>query len=95
MQERKERKITLKQVFDEYPSCFFLVEPIIKDGKSADFRYMYVNHSFGMFVGHNQSELIGNTFNEVFGKIGEPFWLNLFMMLQAVKKYDTLKVTAL
>ena len=41
MQERKERKITLKQVFDEYPSCFFLVEPIIKDGKSADFRYMY------------------------------------------------------
>lgn len=50
MQEHKERKITLKQVFDEYPSCFFLVEPIIKDGKSADFRYMYVNHSFGMFV---------------------------------------------
>ena len=42
MQERKERKITLKQVFDEYPSCFFLVEPIIKDGKSEDFRYMYV-----------------------------------------------------
>ena len=39
MQERKERKITLKQVFDEYPSCFFLVEPIIKDGKSEDFRY--------------------------------------------------------
>ena len=36
MQERKERKITLKQVFDEYPSCFFLVEPIIKDGKSED-----------------------------------------------------------
>ena len=56
---------------------------------------MYVNHSFGMFVGHNQSELIGHTFNEVFGKIGEPFWLNLFMMLRAVKKYDTLKVTAL
>ena len=38
MQERKERKITLKQVFDEYPSCFFLVEPIIKDGKSEDVR---------------------------------------------------------
>ena len=38
MQERKERKITLKQVFDEYPSCFFLVEPIIKDGKSEDFK---------------------------------------------------------
>ena len=86
MQERKERKITLKQVFDEYPSCFFLVEPIIKDGKSEDFRYMYVNHSFGMFVGHNQSELISHTFNEVFGKIGEPFWLNLFYDVASRKK---------
>ena len=47
---------------------------------------MYVNHSFGMFVGHNQSELIGHTFNEVFGKIGEPFWLNLFYDVASSKK---------
>jgi GGDEF domain-containing protein len=73
-----EYNLSLNSVFEKYPSSFFLVRPIIKDNCCNDFTYVYVNPAFGLFVGRNVKELIGHTFCEVFGKEGEPFWLNLF-----------------
>lgn len=70
--------LSLHDVFEKYPSAFFLVRPIFKNDRCNDFTYIYVNPSFGLFVGKNDYELIGHTFCEVFGKQGEPFWLNLF-----------------
>jgi diguanylate cyclase (GGDEF)-like protein len=74
-----EDKFSLNSVFEKYPSSFFLVRPIIRNNCCNDFTYVFVNPAFGLFVGKNVSELIGHTFCEVFGKEGEPFWLNLFL----------------
>jgi GGDEF domain-containing protein len=73
-----ENTFSLNSVFEKYPSSFFLVRPIIRDDCCYDFTYIYVNPAFGLFVGKNVQEMIGHTFCEVFGKEGEPFWLNLF-----------------
>ena len=70
---------SLEDVFEKYPNPFFLVKPVIKNGKSEDFFYEYVNPAFAMFIGKSSSELIGHTFVEAFGKPGEDFWLKLFM----------------
>jgi diguanylate cyclase (GGDEF)-like protein len=73
-----EDNFSLNLVFEKYPSSFFLVKPIITDNCCNDFTYIYVNPAFGLFVGKSVQELIGHTFCEVFGTVGEPFWLNLF-----------------
>jgi diguanylate cyclase (GGDEF)-like protein len=70
--------IKLSSVFDEYPNPFYIVKPIIANGKSEDFVYEYVNNAFCFFLGRNRDELMGRKFGEVFGT-GEEFWLNSFM----------------
>jgi GGDEF domain-containing protein len=68
----------LNPVFENYPSSFFLVKPIIKGDSCDDFTYIYVNPAFCRFIGKDVDELIGRTFRQAFGKDGELFWLNLF-----------------
>lgn len=95
LEHNKDRKLSLNQVFGEYPSCFFLVEPIIDGDCSNDFVYRYVNNAFCMFLGRQEHELIGHSFVEAFGENGEPFWLALFFdvatkkQVQYVKKYSS------
>lgn len=77
----------LEKVFDDYPNSFFVVEPIIEEGESADFEYIYVNEAFCMFLGRSREELIGHRFLEVFGAPGERVWLDAFRDAAVFGKY--------
>jgi diguanylate cyclase (GGDEF)-like protein len=70
--------LSLATVFDEYPAPFFIVKPLLVDGRSEDFEYMYANPAFCLFLGRSHDELIGHHFTEIFGA-GERFWLDLFV----------------
>jgi diguanylate cyclase (GGDEF)-like protein len=66
------------QVFDEYPNPFYIVQPLIQDGRCEDFIYHYVNDAFCRLVGHTKEELTGHRFLECFQQPGEDQWLRLF-----------------
>lgn len=68
----------LTEVFDEYPNPFFIIKPILVDGVSNDFKYMYVNNAFSIFLGRNKEELMGHRFGEYFSG-GESDWFELFV----------------
>ncbi len=95
LEQNRDKKLALNQVFGEYPSSFFIVEPIIDGDSSNDFMYRYVNNAFCMFLGRQEHELVGHSFVEAFGENGEPFWLALFYdvatkkQVQYVNKYSS------
>lgn len=70
-------KFDLDHVFDEYPNPLFIIKPIIINGETEDFEYKYVNKAFGLFLGLDKEELIGNNFKKFFDK-GEKQWLDVF-----------------
>lgn len=80
-------QLDVKDIFDEYPNPTYIVRPIIKDGVSDDFEYVYVNKAFALFLGLNQEEMIGHTYLEVFRKTGERVWLDLFASTATGKKH--------
>lgn len=77
----------LENVFDGYPNSLFIVEPIVEDGVSKDFEYIYVNEAFCLFLGRSRKELVGHTFLEVFGNPGETVWLDAFRDAAVYGKY--------
>jgi diguanylate cyclase (GGDEF)-like protein len=79
--------LELAQVFDEYPNPLFIVRPIIKDGYSDNFEYIYVNKAFALFLGKNQNELIGHTYLDCFSIQGEKIWLDLFKSAALDRKH--------
>jgi PAS domain-containing protein len=56
----------------------YIVKPIFVDDVSNDFRYIYVNKAFALFLGRSVEELKDNRFLEVFKEEGERIWLDLF-----------------
>lgn len=80
-------ELNLEEAFDEYPNPLFIIRPIVRDGLSEDFEYIYANKSFCLFLGHGQEELVGHRFKEFFEK-GEKVWLNLFLNAAVNKKHD-------
>lgn len=68
----------LKKVFDDYPNPMYIVKPIIEDGVTKDFTYMYANKSFCIFIGRSYGELVGRNYSDNFDEPGEEFWFNLF-----------------
>lgn len=77
----------LEKVFDDYPNSFFVVEPIVEDGESSDFEYIYVNDAFCLFLGRSRQELVGHRFVDVFGDHGERVWLDAFRDAAVFGKY--------
>lgn len=77
----------LERVFDDYPNSLFIVEPIMENGVSRDFEYIYVNDAFCLFLGRSKKELIGHRFLEVFGDPGEHIWFDLFRDAAIYGKY--------
>ena len=66
-------------LFDNYPSPFFVIEPIYnKDGSMVNFRYKFVNESFARFLGKSKDELLEHDFVSVFGNNYEIDWMNFF-----------------
>jgi PAS domain-containing protein len=80
-------KLDVYDIFDEYPNPFYIVKPIIKDGKMDDFRYIYANKAFCIFLGKSREELEGHTFLECFKREGERNWLDAFANAALHKKY--------
>jgi diguanylate cyclase (GGDEF)-like protein len=70
--------LKISEVFEEYPNPFFIIRPIIINGESEDFEYIYANKAFCIFLGLSQAELVGHRYREVFKKDGERVWLDLF-----------------
>ncbi len=67
------------ELFDNYPAPFFVINPIYDDkGEMIDFRYRFVNEAFARFLGKAKSELIHNTFVNVFGNNYEKDWMEFF-----------------
>jgi diguanylate cyclase (GGDEF)-like protein len=71
-------KLELEQVFDKYPNPFYIVRPIVVDGKAEDFEYVYVNNAFSNFLGIPAENLVGHTYLECFKIKGERAWLEFF-----------------
>jgi diguanylate cyclase (GGDEF)-like protein len=69
----------LGDVFDEYPNPVYVIKPIIKEGVSDDFEYIYVNRAFSFLVGRSTEELLGHNYMEIFGP-GERQWLDAFAL---------------
>lgn len=88
---REELKMKLEKVFDDYPNSFFVVEPLIEDGESSDFEYIYVNEAFCLFLGRSREELVGHRFRDVFGDPGERVWLDAFRDAAVFGKYRQLR----
>ncbi len=66
-------------LFDNYPSPFFVIEPIYNEnGSMVNFRYKFVNESFARFLGKSKDELLGHDFVSVFGNNYEIDWMNFF-----------------
>jgi diguanylate cyclase (GGDEF)-like protein len=72
-------KLKSSKVFDEYPNPIFIIKPILADGVSEDFEYIYVNNAMCKFLGIERDELVGHTFLETFKTKGERHWLDLFV----------------
>lgn len=80
--------LELGEVFDEYPNPLFVVRPIVENGRSDDFTYMYVNKAFANFIGKSVGELVGNSFAAVFGEgLAEEQWVSSFYESAVNKKY--------
>jgi diguanylate cyclase (GGDEF)-like protein len=79
--------LNLAKVFGEYPNPFFIIRPIINDGRSENFEYVYANEAFCIFLGRSSEELIGHSYLENFEEKGERDWLNVFMNTVRGKKH--------
>jgi diguanylate cyclase (GGDEF)-like protein len=79
--------LKLAEVFDEYPNPLYIVKPIIVNGKSDDFEYVYVNRAFSMFVGRSRNELVGHKYSDNFTEKGESIWLSTFVQAAVGKKH--------
>ncbi len=71
--------LELSKVFDDYPNPIYIVKPIVANGVSEDFEYIYVNTAFCLFIGRSFDELVGHTYLECFKTPGERIWLDLFV----------------
>jgi diguanylate cyclase (GGDEF)-like protein len=71
--------LDLKEVLDEHPNPVYIIKPIVIDGKSEDFEYVYVNKSFCIFIGRSREELVNHCYLEIFKEKGEKIWLDLFV----------------
>jgi diguanylate cyclase (GGDEF)-like protein len=79
--------LSIPDVYDEYPNPFFIIRPLINDGVSEDFEYIYVNEAFCIFLGLDKDELVGKYYRDVFHKSGEQVWLKLFTDAAIGKKH--------
>jgi diguanylate cyclase (GGDEF)-like protein len=79
--------LDLNNIFDEYPSPLYIVRPIVVDGVSDDFEYVFVNNAFSLFIGKSKSELIGHHYKECFDAEGERGWLDTFVDVAVNRKY--------
>lgn len=82
--------LNLSDVYDDYPNPFYIIKPIIKDGISEDFEYIYVNQAFCIFIGRNREELVGHCFREYFEK-GKASWHKLFVDAAIGRKHVYVK----
>jgi diguanylate cyclase (GGDEF)-like protein len=69
--------LNLNEVFDKYPNPLYIIRPIIENGATEDFEYMYVNDAFEQFLEKSKTELTGHRFREFYGP-GESQWLDVF-----------------
>jgi diguanylate cyclase (GGDEF)-like protein len=90
MEKKGDSELTIKMtdIFDEYPNPVYIVRPVIEDGVSEDFEYIYVNKAFSLFLGRSRKELIGHRYRELFHEPGEKDWLNLFMETAKSRKHQ-------
>jgi diguanylate cyclase (GGDEF)-like protein len=80
--------LTVDKIFDEYPNPVYIVKPIFDSNDvSYDFRYIYVNKAFALFLGLSVEELKGNRFLDVFREDGERVWLDLFASAAVGRKH--------
>jgi diguanylate cyclase (GGDEF)-like protein len=84
----------LQKVFESYPNPFYIIEPIVHNGKSEDFTYIYVNQAFCFLVGHSKLELVGHRYLEVFQEEGERQWLDLFAEVAEREKHVYIEETS-
>jgi diguanylate cyclase (GGDEF)-like protein len=77
---------SLSEVFDEYPNPFYIVRPLIANGISEDFTYVYVNHAFCDFLNRKKEDLLDRKFSEAFSRMGERPWLDLFAQVVVEQK---------
>jgi diguanylate cyclase (GGDEF)-like protein len=78
--------LKLTEVFDEYPNPFFVIKPIISNGVSTDFTYIYVNQALCLFLGLSRNELVGHRYQECFPD-GEDAWFELFVQAAKGRKH--------
>lgn len=79
--------LDLSKIFDEYPSPLYIVKPIVVNGASDDFEYVFCNNAFCIFVGKSKEELVGHNYRECFRVKGERHWLDNFVDVAVNKKY--------
>jgi diguanylate cyclase (GGDEF)-like protein len=79
-------KLNLEEVFNQYPSPFFIIKPMMEKGITYNFKYLYVNPALAEFLGMATEELIGHTYQECFGT-GEQDWLDRFADTAMEKKH--------
>jgi diguanylate cyclase (GGDEF)-like protein len=80
--------LELKVALDNYPNPFYIVRPIVIDGVSEDFEYIYANEAFCLFLGWNREELVGHSYVECFKMPGEQQWLDTFMQAAVGNRHE-------
>ena len=80
-----------EKYLNDYPFPFFVIKPILENGKCKDFSYVYVNNAFRLFLGLNRIEMIDSKFSDFFdASKAEAKWLNVFKEAAIDKKYQVI-----